>query len=259
MARELQQILDELNSVYQPQKDNYNKQIAGLDPAQAADQAGLESAKTDSFAQIQNDANRRGLNFSGIPLAEQARYTGTTFLPSVSNLKSRYAQQRFNLQDALAGVNKDHYNTAYGVRQKEVDTEAALAASLAQSRATAASNSAAAAGFSPGFGGNGGGGNGNVLGASSDGFTRYLTSQYAKSPDANRQTQDQWVKNYANVNGIKDPNDIDGLYAAYDTIYPWAQYNDARFNKGQANQAASQASAPPTKVPYAAGFRALPF
>ena len=125
MPRALSQILAELNPVYAPQKDLYNQQIGQLDPQMQAEQQGLEATKVDSFNQIQQGANRRGLNFSGIPLQEQASYTGQNFLPAVANLKAKYAQQRFNLQDAIAKINEEQYNKAYGIQGAEQDREAA--------------------------------------------------------------------------------------------------------------------------------------
>lgn len=160
MARALDQILSELNSVYDPQRQNINKQISALDPAQQAEQQGLEAAKNDAFSQITDQANRRGLFYSGIPIKEQQQYTGANFLPAVANLKGRYAQQRFSLQDALNKVQSDQYNQAYGIRQSELDREAQIAA------ARAASSGGGGYG-SPSFGFTGGGtANGQVLGAS---------------------------------------------------------------------------------------------
>lgn len=131
MARALQDILTELNNVYNPQKDIVNQQINRLDPMMGEEQKGLEAAKNDAFSQITDQANRRGLFYSGIPIQEEQRYTGASYLPAVANLRSRYAQQRFNLQDALAQITKDQYNQAYGIRQGELDNETRLAAARA--------------------------------------------------------------------------------------------------------------------------------
>lgn len=162
MARALDQILSELNSVYDPQRQNINKQISALDPAQQAEQQGLEAAKNDAFSQITDQANRRGLFYSGIPIKEQQQYTGANFLPAVANLHSRYAQQRFSLQDALNKVQSDQYNQAYGIRQGELNSEAQMAAARAAARAAAGGGGSASPSF--GFGGSA---NGSVLGASS--------------------------------------------------------------------------------------------
>lgn len=131
MARALSQILTELNSVYNPQKDVINSQIANLDPQMEAENKGLEAQKADSFSQITAGANRRGILFSGIPLQEQASYLGSSFLPAVANLKAKYAQQRFNLQDALAKITQDQYKTAYGLQADELNREAAERAARA--------------------------------------------------------------------------------------------------------------------------------
>lgn len=131
-----------------------------------AEEQGLNQAKTDAFQGITDQANRRGLFYSGVPIAEQAKYTGATFLPAVANLRSRYAQQKFDLTNALNKVTTDQYTQAYGVRQHELDLEeqqrefdrkmAAQAAADAANRA--ASGGAGVASPSFGYGGDAGGG-----------------------------------------------------------------------------------------------------
>lgn len=151
MARPLDQILGELNAVYNPQKDVINSQIGALDPQQQEEQKGLEAAKQDAFGQITQQANRRGLFYSGIPVAEEQKYTGASFLPAVANLRSRYAQQRFNLQNALADLTKDQYLKGQDIYQTEMNRDA-------EDRRAAANRAALA---SPSFGG------GQVQGATS--------------------------------------------------------------------------------------------
>lgn len=153
MARALQDILTELNNVYDPQRQSINTQIGALDPQQQAEEKGLQAAKTDAFSQITDQANRRGLFYSGIPVAEEQRYTGANFLPAVANLHSRYAQQRFSLQDALNKVTQDQYTQAEGLRQQELDREAQAAAARAAS---------GGGGASPSFGFGGFGGRGST-------------------------------------------------------------------------------------------------
>ena len=146
MARGLDQILTELNSVYAPQKQQYEQQIAGVDPQIQAEQAGLDAAKTDAFNQITTGANRRGLLFSGIPVSEQAKYLGSTYLPSIANLKGRYAQQKFNLTDALNQIGQKQYSEATGIYQNEqaqAERQRQFDLQLAADRETAALNRAA--------------------------------------------------------------------------------------------------------------------
>lgn len=154
MPRALSQILQELNSVYDPQRTSYKKQISALDPQQDSELKGLDASKQDAFQEITDTANRRGLFYSGIPVAEQQRYTGANYLPAVANLKNRYAQQRFSLQDAISNLTKEQYDKAYGIQSDEANREAQLAAARASG----------GGGFSPSFGGGSDAG-GRVLGA----------------------------------------------------------------------------------------------
>lgn len=159
MARALDSILSELNNVYNPQRDVIRQQQEAIDPALQAEEKGLNFAKNDAFQQITDQANRRGLFYSGIPVAEEQKYTGGTFLPALANLRSKYQQQRFNLSDALNKIQAEQYNQAYGIHQKEVTAEEEARRWNEQ---LAASSRAAGAGMaSPSFGG----GNGSVLGA----------------------------------------------------------------------------------------------
>ena len=162
MARALDSILSELNNVYNPQRDVIRQQQEAIDPALQAEEKGLNFAKNDAFQQITDQANRRGLFYSGIPVAEEQKYTGGTFLPALANLRSKYQQQRFNLSDALNKIQADQYNQAYGIYQKEVaaDEEARrwneqLAAQERAARASGGGGGASGGGggASPSFGG----------------------------------------------------------------------------------------------------------
>lgn len=169
MARELAQILQELDAVYQPQKDQYNKAITATDPTMQAEEQGLNQAKQDAFQGITDQANRRGMFYSGLPIAEQAKYTGTQFLPALANLRSRYAQQKFDLTNALNKVVQDQYTQAYGVRQHELDLEEQQRefdrrmAAEAAARAASAAGGGGGGGYSfGGLGGDVGGGGGGA-------------------------------------------------------------------------------------------------
>lgn len=162
MARALQDILTELNAVYDPQRQSYNQQIQTLDPQLEAEQKGLQATKEDSFQQITNNANRRGLLYSGLPVQEEQKYIGQQFLPAVANLRAKYSSQRFGLQDAIAKITADQYNNAYGIRNKELQVEEEQRQFnerlAAQERAEAANREAAARAARASSGGGGGGG-----------------------------------------------------------------------------------------------------
>lgn len=161
MARELSAILSELNNVYDPQRQVVKQQQDAIDPALQAEEQGLEYAKKDAFGQIQDQANRRGMFYSGMPVAEEQRYTGGTYLPALANLRGKYGQQRFNLQDTLNKIQQDQYNNAYGIREREVEADEKRRQfdeqMAATERANAASRAAAGSGMaSPSFGLGGG-------------------------------------------------------------------------------------------------------
>lgn len=119
----LADIMKESDSYYQPKKDLYNQQLSQTDPQQQAEVQGLQQQQQDTFSQIRDQAQRRGLFFSGIPLAEQAKYTASQFLPAVANLQGKYAQQRFGLQNALTDLGSQQYSDAMGIQQKQIDRE----------------------------------------------------------------------------------------------------------------------------------------
>lgn len=149
MARALQDILSELNNVYNPQRDVYNQQIAQIDPQQQAEEKGLQAAQQDAFSQITDTANRRGLYYSGIPVQEQQKYTGATFLPAVANLHAKYAQQKFNLQDALAKITQDQQLKAEDIYQTELNRDASLAAARASGSGSGSGSASPSFGYSP--------------------------------------------------------------------------------------------------------------
>lgn len=225
MAREISDILKELDAGYAPQRNVYNEQINSIEPAQAGEVAGLEQAKTDSFNQITQGANRRGMFYSGIPIAEQAKYVGSTYLPALAGLKNRYLQQRFNLQAALAGLGERQLLEATKVRNDELDREERQRqweqqVALERERMAAAARSGGGGGGGGVVSGGGGGGGGITL-------QQFLQRQYAANPNANRATQDSWVRAWAQLTG-NNANDS-GLWAAYNTMYPWEQWSDSRF------------------------------
>lgn len=149
--RTLDQILGELNSVYQPQIDNIQKQ-QGLLPGQtdaAINQAG--AAKDTAFGDILNGARERGMGFSGIPLSEQAKYASNVYAPAVLQAKTDAQNKALSLQDAINQINTQKYNqgqTMFTDERNFAEQQREFDANLAQQRAAAA----AALSASPTFG-----------------------------------------------------------------------------------------------------------
>lgn len=130
MARSLAEILASRKNLYDPQRSLVNQQLSALPGQQQAELAGLDVAKDNSFRDITNDAVSRGGLYSGMPVNEQARYLGSTYLPARAQVSNTYASNAAKLQAALLGVNQDEANTANDIRTQEmaIDTENAKTA-----------------------------------------------------------------------------------------------------------------------------------
>lgn len=189
MPRALESIMKELNSVYNPQRDIYNKQINALPGQQEAQMKGLQSAKEDAFNQIVTGANRRGVAFGGIPLEEQQSYLGSSYLPAVANLKNRFIQQKGSLQEALAELAGRQRAEARDIYDREYARE------LEQQRLEEARRAAARAS-------SGGGGGGDLtVGETAPQLTlRQQWQQEADAGDWNAQV----ALNYAGDDGRYD-------------------------------------------------------
>lgn len=158
MARALDDIIREISASYNPARERatglYNQQFAEVAPQEQADLGGLEAAKSNAFESINTGANRRGMFFSGIPLAEQAKYVGENYLPSIAGLKNRYAGIRGNLYQTLS-QQLGQYDTeaatrGQGIYQQELDRDEQARQfneqMAAQERAAAASRASGGSG-----------------------------------------------------------------------------------------------------------------
>lgn len=122
-ARTFNDILAQVTAQSDPQRQTVLNQIADLPNQQAAAESGLNAQKDQAYQDILSGAQQRGLGFSGIPLAEQAKYNATNYAPALANLKSTYANNKATLENSLAGIGQNNYQTALG----QFNTEQALA------------------------------------------------------------------------------------------------------------------------------------
>lgn len=156
-AQTLDQILSSLSSVYQPQLDSIAQQQAAL-PAQYDAQAqGLQAQQQSAFGDILSGARQRGLGFSGIPLADQAKYTATTYLPALANLRTSQNNAGASLTDAINKINEDKFNTGnnlyqFGVQQDQAQQQLDETKREFDAQQAAAATSAANS-FNPTYGG----------------------------------------------------------------------------------------------------------
>lgn len=171
MASTLQQILRELAPAYNPQVKQLRSRQALIPGQIQAEEQGLQAKQTQAFGDILGGARQRGLGFSGIPLAEQAKYTSTEFLPALARLKQGGREQAMSLEDAILGIGERKNTLAQQLlqqykdrrlqqqqfqeskRQFNLSLEEQRRAREAAARSAAASNSFAV----PSLGGGGGG------------------------------------------------------------------------------------------------------
>lgn len=111
-VRSLDQIISELNSVYEPQINLLRQQQSAIPGQIVEEEKGLQAKQTQAFDDILGGARRRGLGFSGIPLSEQARYTSTEFLPAMARLRQTGREQANSLEQAILGIQERRQNTA---------------------------------------------------------------------------------------------------------------------------------------------------
>jgi hypothetical protein len=119
-VRTVQQINQELGSVYNPQIQSIQAQKATIPMGVEADIKQAEAAQTQSFDEIMGGARRRGMGFSGIPLSEQAKYASTVFAPEVLRARQRGKQQELSLADALNSIYERRNNQALALQQQDV-------------------------------------------------------------------------------------------------------------------------------------------
>lgn len=123
MARTIEQIQAELGSVYNPQIEQVNQQLAALPAYYTAQQGGLDTAKTNAFRDIEGAASAKGMAYSGMPIVEQSRYTGEKYLPAMAQLQQQQNQQTFGLKSQLTDIYGKRMSQAQALQQAELDRE----------------------------------------------------------------------------------------------------------------------------------------
>lgn len=120
-SRTLSQVINELNPTYKPQIASVRAQQAMIPQNIANETKGLEAKQTQAFDTILGGARQRGLGFSGIPLAEQAKYASTEFLPAVARLQQQGNEQKLSLEQAILGIRERRDTLAQTLLQQYKD------------------------------------------------------------------------------------------------------------------------------------------
>lgn len=119
-----QQAYDQTASVYQPQTDLVNSQIADLPNQEQATLSSLDQAKANAFRDINQSSNARGVMFSGVPIDQQAQYVGTKYLPAYAAAKEATTNAKTTLLGKINDINLQRSQNA----QSTVNTAQAAAA-----------------------------------------------------------------------------------------------------------------------------------
>lgn len=123
MAQNIDDIIKELDAGYNPQRQSINNRLAQLPGQAEAEIGGLKAQQETSFNDITDGARSRGIGFSGIPIAEQAKYTANSFLPAVARVRQSQNEVSSSLTDAMNGINTEQRNKAFGIRETQLGRE----------------------------------------------------------------------------------------------------------------------------------------
>lgn len=157
----------ELDPYYAGSKTAVQTQLDAAPVQQEAELSGLDAKLGQANDNILSAARSRGLGFSGIPVAEQAKYAATDYAPAVANLKGKYVTQKNTLTEALNSLGRDQMTQGQSIFDAEQQRDLAqqqlneqkrqFDMQLAESKAQAARAAAASGGGSYSFVGLGGG------------------------------------------------------------------------------------------------------
>lgn len=122
-ARTLDQILAALDPGYAGSRALVNEKMAALPGQAEAEVAGLDAKLQGANASILAGARRRGMGFSGIPVAEQAQYAASEYAPAVARTREGVRTQSMSLQEALLGLDREKRGQAEGVYNNELQRD----------------------------------------------------------------------------------------------------------------------------------------
>lgn len=119
----LDQIMAELQPGYTAQRGIIDKSIQNTNESYKANTLALDAAKTQGFNQINEQATGRGLAFGGTPIAEQADYLSTKYLPGMQQAKAQQQSDTLTLEGQKAALDTDVRNKAFGARENQVSSQ----------------------------------------------------------------------------------------------------------------------------------------
>lgn len=116
VVQSVEQIVADLNPVYQGSMDVIAQRRAQIPTQFEAQRQALGAEKVQGFNQINNQMTGRGISFGGITADEQANYLSTKYLPGLTALSQQENDVNLELDDALAKINQDRQLRAIDTR-----------------------------------------------------------------------------------------------------------------------------------------------
>ena len=137
-VRDLQSLIAEQQAGLKPQLGLIDQDIQANDNSGQAQIAGLGAQQQQAFGQIEQGAQNKGMFFSGFSPDQQAKYTGSTYLPALAQLQSTIAGTRSSLLGKKADLNKGAFDVATNQRDQDLAVLADWQKMTAQQQFTAA-------------------------------------------------------------------------------------------------------------------------
>ena len=119
-VRDLNKLVAEIGKSVDPQKALIDADIKANATAGAAQEAGLQAQAEQSYSNIEQGAQDKGMFFSGFSPDEKAKYNSTTYLPALANLQATIAATRSQLLGKKADLDTNVFNKAFDTREGDI-------------------------------------------------------------------------------------------------------------------------------------------
>jgi hypothetical protein len=119
-VRKLQALVKQYSKAFAPQQKLIKEDIAANEASGAAQEAGLQATAERSYDAIRQEAEDKGMSFSGFTPTEQAEYNATTYLPALANLQATIAGVRGGLLREGAGLTTQATQQALATREGDI-------------------------------------------------------------------------------------------------------------------------------------------
>lgn len=121
-VRNLNDLISTIGQGVTAQKAGIDQSIIDNQTYGDAQIAGLDAKKDTAFNTIEQNAQNKGMFFSGYSPHEQALYTADTYLPALAGLQQTIAQTRSGLLQDKNKLDTDVFNKAFDTQNQDTAT-----------------------------------------------------------------------------------------------------------------------------------------